>query len=266
MNWDARQTAMLEVMGLGVWPAASARSLPSPETFAIEPTAAEKSQAAVSIQSETGPAAPQASTSDSLPVKARVWANLDAVHAAVRECRACSLCEQRNQAVPGVGHSRAEWMVVGEAPGEQEDAQGEPFVGASGQLLDAMLAAVGRSRRPGTQQQQVFITNTVKCRPPGNRNPTSEEVSACDGFLQAQIGLVKPRMILALGRVAAQALLRDDSAVGRLRGRKHSLTDGTPVVVSYHPSYLLRQPMEKARAWEDLCLAMDLSEDLGRGP
>lgn len=279
MSWTARQTALLEAIGLGSWPAMEgsddaaparaeaaagearqvadeteapvrdARAAPAPapaQALARSETVLERSTtaAASAPPTEAAAAPPQ-------------WADLDSLHAAVRSCRACTLCERRRQAVPGVGHARAEWMVVGEAPGEQEDAVGEPFVGVSGQLLDEMLAATGRGRQAGPPQRQVFIANTVKCRPPGNRNPTPEEIAACGGFLQAQIALVQPKLILALGRFAAQALLRDDSPVGRLRGRVHALPDGTPVVVSYHPSYLLRQPLEKARAWEDLCLALD---------
>lgn len=265
MSWDARQTAMLQAMGLGSWPSMSMESVPmrrAPFASEVRP----------SVTPEQGPAKLEhaADTPSALPspeptLSARTWADLESVHTAVRECRACGLCEHRKQAVPGVGHAHAEWMVVGEAPGEQEDERGEPFVGASGQLLDEMLAVLGRSRKPGAAQQQVFITNTVKCRPPGNRNPAPEELAACGGFLQAQIELVKPRMILALGRFAAQSLLREESPVGRLRGRVHALAGGTPVVVSYHPSYLLRQPLEKARAWEDLCLAMDVAAAKGQG-
>lgn len=185
---------------------------------------------------------------------------LDELDAAVRDCRACGLCATRKQPVPGLGHAQAEWMIVGEGPGEQEDAQGEPFVGPSGQLLDAMLATLGLSRQPGSAAQQVYIANAVKCRPPGNRTPTPEELAACRPFLMRQLALVRPRMVLALGRVAAQSLLGGDTPIGRLRGKVHRLDDGTAVVVSYHPAYLLRQPLEKARAWEDLCLAAEQVE------
>ena len=188
-------------------------------------------------------------------------ATLEALNAAVMDCRACGLCKTRKQAVPGLGHAQAEWMIVGEGPGEQEDAQGEPFVGPSGQLLDAMLATLGLSRQADSAAQQVYIANAVKCRPPGNRTPTPEELAACRPFLMRQLALVRPRMVLALGRVAAQSLLGGDTPIGRLRGKVHRLDDGTAVVVSYHPAYLLRQPLEKARAWEDLCLA---AEQVGR--
>lgn len=183
--------------------------------------------------------------------------DLPTLAAAIQACRACGLCEGRKHAVAGIGTAASQWMVVGEAPGEQEDLAGEPFVGASGELLDAMLAAAGRQRgEPG----QMFITNAVKCRPPGNRNPSSQELAACAPFLKAQLAMVKPKLVLALGRVAAQSLLGSDAPIGKLRAQVQHLADGTPVVVSYHPSYLLRQPLEKARAWEDLCMAAALSE------
>jgi uracil-DNA glycosylase len=247
MSWSPRQSAMLACMGIGHWPA---------EWSAEEGVA----PGAVATPAPTAPPAP-AATSAVLPPPARSWSSLEALHADVRACRACGLCAGRTQAVPGIGHAQAHWMVIGEGPGEQEDAQGEPFVGPSGQLLDAMLSAVGRSRQPGSAQQQVFIANTVKCRPPGNRNPAPEELAACAPFLQGQLALVKPRLVLALGRFAAQSLLQTEAPIGRLRGQAHALPDGTPVVVSYHPSYLLRQPQDKAKAWEDLCLAAEVYEE-----
>ncbi|WP_083229131.1 uracil-DNA glycosylase family protein [Bordetella sp. H567] len=174
----------------------------------------------------------------------------------VIECTACGLCRGRRQAVFGMGAEQARWLVVGEAPGEQEDRQGLPFVGRSGQLLDAMLAAVGMSR-----ERDVYIANVIKCRPPGNRNPKPEEIAACRPYLMRQIALLKPERILVLGRFAAQTLLETDAAIGSLRGRVHTLktADGEiPMVVSYHPAYLLRSPVEKARAWQDLRLAVSL--------
>jgi DNA polymerase len=174
----------------------------------------------------------------------------------VIECTACGLCRGRRQAVFGMGPEQARWLVVGEAPGEQEDRQGLPFVGRSGQLLDAMLAAVGMSR-----ERDVYIANVIKCRPPGNRNPKPEEIAACRPYLMRQIALLKPERILVLGRFAAQTLLETDAAIGSLRGRVHTLqTDAgqIPMVVSYHPAYLLRSPGEKARAWQDLQLAIGL--------
>lgn len=181
-------------------------------------------------------------------------ATLDELREQVVACTACGLCDGRRHAVFGQGATPTRWLVVGEAPGEQEDRQGHPFVGRSGQLLDAMLAAVGMSR-----ETDVFITNVIKCRPPGNRNPKPEEIAACSPYLMRQIALLKPERILVLGRFAAQTLLGTDATIGSLRGRVHALkTDEgveIPVIVSYHPAYLLRSPSEKARAWQDLKLA-----------
>jgi DNA polymerase len=172
------------------------------------------------------------------------------------------LCETRRQTVFGVGNERAHWMIVGEAPGEQEDLKGEPFVGPAGRLLDAMLAALDLTRAPDTPERQVYIANTLKCRPPGNRNPQPEEMVRCEPFLVRQIQLVQPRIIVAMGRFAVQALLRTGEAIGRLRGRVHEY-QGVPLVVTYHPAYLLRQPADKAKAWDDLCLAAQVLETRG---
>jgi uracil-DNA glycosylase family 4 len=160
----------------------------------------------------------------------------------------------------GVGGRRADWMVVGEAPGEQEDRQGEPFVGPAGQLLDQMLAALGLSRADdAAPAAQVYIANTLKCRPPGNRNPAPDEMARCEPFLVRQIALVQPRVILAMGRFAVQALLRSGEAIGKLRGRVHHY-QGVPLIVTYHPAYLLRNLPDKAKAWQDLCLAAETAE------
>ena len=180
------------------------------------------------------------------------WPSLQA---AVAACEACGLSRSRRHTVFGVGHAQAHWMIVGEAPGEQEDARGEPFVGAAGQLLDNMLRAVGLTRAEGPADRQVFITNTLKCRPPQNRNPEPRELASCAPYLRQQIALVKPRMLLAMGRFAVQQLLGSTEALGKLRGRVHTY-EGIPVVVTYHPAYLLRNPADKAKAWEDLCLAV----------
>jgi len=180
-----------------------------------------------------------------------------ALREAVAACRACKLCEGRTNTVFGVGHERAQWMVVGEAPGEQEDLKGEPFVGKAGQLLDNMLRALGLTRGEADAQHQVFIANTLKCRPPRNRNPEPEELAQCEPFLIRQIELVQPKIILAMGRFAVQSLLKSGEPIGRLRGRVHQY-QGVPLVVTYHPAYLLRNPQDKARAWEDLCLAAEV--------
>lgn len=169
---------------------------------------------------------------------------------AVAACTRCPLHAGRTQTVFGVGNPDAEWMIVGEAPGVEEDRRGEPFVGRAGQLLDEMLRAIGLSR------DAVFIANILKCRPPNNRDPAALEAEACRSYLERQIELVHPKIILAVGRIAAQQLLRSDETVGRLRGRAHSLENPEiPVVVTYHPAYLLRTPAQKREAWKDLCLA-----------
>ena len=202
---------------------------------------------------------PTLDTRDTSAVAALDW---PALQDAVAGCRACSLCATRQQTVFGVGHRLAHCMVVGEAPGEQEDAQGEPFVGTSGQLLDRMLAALGLTRDDAPPERQVFIANALKCRPPRNRNPTPDELATCQPFLQRQVALVKPRVILAMGRFAVQSLLGSDAPIGKLRGQVHRW-HGVPLVVTYHPAYLLRQPADKAKAWDDLCLAAELLQPPG---
>jgi DNA polymerase len=179
----------------------------------------------------------------------------EALREAVANCRACKLCEGRRQPVFGLGHPHAHWMIVGEAPGEQEDRQGEPFVGKSGQLLDNMLRAIGLTRGEADAARQVYIANTLKCRPPGNRNPEPEELARCEPFLIRQVELVRPRIILAMGRFAVQSLLRSHEPIGKLRGRVHRY-QGVPLIVTYHPAYLLRNLEDKAKAWDDLCLAV----------
>jgi DNA polymerase len=177
------------------------------------------------------------------------WTELEAE---VRDCRACGLCGSRTQTVFGVGDRAARLMVIGEAPGADEDRQGEPFVGRAGQLLNAMLRAAGFDR------SQVYIANVLKCRPPGNRDPRPEEAGRCLSYLHRQIELVAPRLILCVGRIAAHNLLDTDMPLGRLRGRAHPLgARAVPVVVTYHPAYLLRTPGDKRKAWEDLRFALE---------
>ncbi|MEE4377899.1 MAG: uracil-DNA glycosylase [Candidatus Competibacteraceae bacterium] len=174
----------------------------------------------------------------------------EALHSEVSGCTACTLHEGRTQTVFGVGSQQADWLVIGEAPGADEDRLGEPFVGRAGKLLDAMLLALG------LQREQVFIANILKCRPPKNRDPAPEEVRCCWPFLARQIALLNPKIILAVGRIAAQNLLQTDVPVGKLRNRIHRYQPGDiPVVVCYHPAYLLRSPREKRKAWDDLQLA-----------
>jgi DNA polymerase len=194
------------------------------------------------------PDPPVQADADTLDIQSMAW---PALETAVRGCTACSLHATRQQAVVGVGNHQAEWMIVGEAPGEQEDIQGEPFVGRAGLLLNNMLTAVGLSRA------SVYIANVIKCRPPGNRDPKPEETTACIRYLERQIALIEPKMLLVVGRIAAQTLLGTDSPVGQLRGRIHHYGEqGIPLVVTYHPAYLLRRPAEKAKAWDDLKLAL----------
>jgi DNA polymerase len=181
----------------------------------------------------------------------------------VATCVACGLCKSRKNTVFGVGDPQADWMIVGEAPGEHEDLSGEPFVGAAGQLLDNMLHAVGRSRT-GQGAQGAYIANVIKCRPPANRNPQPDEVARCEPYLARQVALLKPRVIVAMGRFAVQSLLKSTEPIGRLRGRVHHY-EGVPVIVSYHPAYLLRTPTDKGKAWADLCLAMDVLDNAPEG-
>jgi DNA polymerase len=171
----------------------------------------------------------------------------------VAACIKCDLHKTRTRTVFGVGNPQADWLVIGEAPGVEEDRKGEPFVGAAGQLLDAMLQAIGLARG-----KNVFIANMLKCRPPGNRDPKPEEVLSCMPYLMRQIAAIKPKLILAVGRIAAQNLLATEVPLGRLRGRVHHFGPAaTPLVVTYHPAYLLRTPSEKRKAWEDLKFARD---------
>ncbi|MEK6770718.1 MAG: uracil-DNA glycosylase [Pseudomonadota bacterium] len=182
--------------------------------------------------------------------EADVW---NALQDAVRGCTRCGLHATRRQTVFGVGHPRAQWMFIGEAPGADEDAQGEPFVGRAGQLLNAMLFAIGLKR------EDVYIANVLKCRPPGNRDPQPEETTQCEPYLIRQIELIKPRLIVALGRHAAHSLLKTDLPLARLRGQTLSY-QGIPLVVTYHPAYLLRTLTDKRKAWDDLCRARRLLE------
>ncbi len=277
MRWSERQLAMLREMGIRVWPAAEnaqvsgadvalwAASGAAPDseldlaTSSAVP-AAVASSAAVTITTEPARSATlaRAVMSGHRPagIEAMGW---DALREAVAACSACKLCEGRKQTVFGTGSTQAQWLIVGEAPGEQEDLQGLPFVGKSGQLLDSMLRAIGLTRGDARPEQQVYIANTIKCRPPGNRNPQPDELAQCEPFLIRQLALLQPRIIVAMGRFAVQSLLRSNEPVGRLRGRVHRY-QGVPLIVTYHPAYLLRNPEDKARAWDDLCLAVETAK------
>jgi len=213
---------------------------------ALPPVAA---RAPTSPGTGTGTEASRPAT-DPGPRLARIAAlEWPAFAADVEACTACGLCRTRKRSVPGVGGLSADWLFVGEAPGSEEDATGEPFVGQAGRLLDNMLAALGLARGAG-----VHIANVVKCRPPGNRTPEPLEIEACRPYLDRQIALIRPRLIVALGKVAATTLLRVDATIASLRGRVHRC-QGLPLVVTYHPAYLLRSLPDKSKAWEDLVLA-----------
>ena len=205
-------------------------------------------------------AVPAATATDPVPAAGEgAIATLDwpALEAAVAACTRCDLHRSRTQTVFGVGDRQARWLIIGEAPGAEEDRQGEPFVGRAGQLLDAMLKAVGLTRG------QVYIANILKCRPPGNRDPHADEAACCAPYLQRQIELVNPALILAVGRVAVQNLLHSDQPIGKLRGQVHRYGEaGIPLVATYHPAYLLRSPTEKRKAWEDLQLAQRTAQAL----
>jgi uracil-DNA glycosylase len=202
--------------------------------------------------------APSAPTAAPVPARAPGqvqlgWAELER---AVKSCTLCPLHQTRTQGVFGVGNRNAQWMVIGEAPGADEDRQGEPFVGRAGQLLNSMLKAIGLKR------EQVFIANILKSRPPNNRDPRPEEVRACLPYLFRQIELVNPQLILCVGRIAAQTLLETDISIGKLRGQLHRIAGNRPMIVTYHPAYLLRSPGEKRKSWADLLLALRTFESL----
>ena len=276
MSWSERQHGLLQAMGLRLWSppvrsGAVAVAVAAPAQAPALPVNVPVNQRVMpSVRSPIAPKpyAPAPKTE----INTAATANLDwpALRSAVAECRACGLCESRSQTVFGVGHPQAHWLVVGEAPGEEEDLSGEPFVGRSGQLLDSMLAALRLSRADGTHAdadadadatpaRRVYIANALKCRPPRNRNPTPAEMAQCEPFLLRQIQLLQPRVILAMGRLAVDVLLPSHDAIGKLRGRVHRY-QGVPVVVTFDLVYLLRNLHEKARAWEDLCLAAEVAE------
>jgi uracil-DNA glycosylase len=208
------------------------------------------SHAAVASIAPESPARREEVPQDSAARAARIAAlSWDDFTAAVDACSACGLCRTRNKSVPGVGDVAAEWLFVGEAPGVEEDARGEPFVGQAGRLLDNMLAALGLARG-----RNVYIANVLKCRPPNNRAPEPAEAEACRPYLERQVELIRPKLIVALGKSAASLLLGTDATIASLRGRVYRYR-GTPLIVTYHPAYLLRNLPDKAKAWEDMLLA-----------
>jgi len=227
MQPENQRRAYLRAMGIDVWlPRDSVEAEAEAEALPVEESSGE------------------------LPV-AMDW---EALRGSVSDCTLCGLSQSRTNTVFGIGNPDADWLIVGEAPGAEEDRRGEPFVGKAGKLLDEMLRAIGQHR------EDVFIANILKCRPPDNRDPKVDESASCRPYLERQIQLIQPRMILAVGRIAAQNLLASDEPVGRLRGRPHEL-DGIPLVVTYHPAYLLRSPSQKSKAWHDLCLATRLAAE-----
>jgi len=232
MQFDPGRIARLQAMGIQLWVVREPK-----EPLQKDVTAAQPGDDAAAVESLD-------------------WEQLEQ---RVAQCTACALHRNRTQTVFGVGDRQAEWLIVGEAPGADEDRQGEPFVGRAGQLLNAMLKATGFER------QQVYIANILKCRPPRNRDPQPEEVRCCEPYLARQIELLQPRIILALGRVAAQNLLQTDQRLGQMRGKLfHYGPMSIPVVVSYHPAYLLRTPKDKRKAWDDLVFARSQLAGVGQ--
>ena len=296
LQLDPRQRAMLAEMQVRVWAPAWEPDLVAEPHAAAAPSADKLSTLAdaADLAALTFPAT-RASSAPPSPVSAHFFAPLPSaakaapiliqrpeglaqmdwatLQSTVTHCQACKLCGTRKNTVFGVGGPveagqapKVDWLIVGETPGEAEDAQGEPFVGAAGELLDNMLRACGQSRTgplkgAAPEAGGVFITNVLKCRPPGNRNPSREEAAQCTPYLQQQVALLKPKVIVAMGRVAIQALLQDSvpeldtTPLGKLRGQVRRY-QGVPVVVTYHPAYVLRNLPEKAKVWADLCLAM----------
>jgi DNA polymerase len=263
-----RQAQILQAMGLGpVWLARDGFFSAHPRALPLESVAAYPQHQAAPEQEDFEPAQPCATTAaalrslvpDQTPELTPVAPVLPTAHPtplswkqleqAVSVCDHCRLCKTRTQTVFGRGNPQARWLLVGEAPGEQEDRQGLPFVGRAGQLLDNMLQAAQLS-----SQDEVYIANVLKCRPPGNRNPQADEILACRDYLQQQIHHIQPGIIVALGRFAAQTLLATEQSISRLRGQAHSY-QGIPLIVTYHPAYLLRNPPDKDRAWADWLLA-----------
>jgi uracil-DNA glycosylase family 4 len=259
MPVSPRQARYLDALGVTRYaPRVADRG--APDASAAAPTVAVMAQTPQPLTAPAESTQPPAATPvaqgpviSTLPAAdpALAWPQLIAQIAA---CTACGLSRTRTNTVPGVGDLRADWLVIGEAPGADEDATGEPFVGRAGKLLDAMLRAVGLSRQRG-----VYITNIVKCRPPNNRDPAPDEAAACAGYLERQIALINPKLILAVGKVAAHNLLGSEEPMSRLRGKVwHWRGTDLPIVATYHPAYLLRSPLEKRKAWDDLCLAQDV--------
>ena len=255
---DARRLAMLREMGITVWTRRTAVSAQAGVQEA-EPASEGRSPEAPAAARPPRHVRPGAPAAVSVPVPVPVVsgereqsiAQMDwpALKEAVSGCQACALHGSRTRTVFGVGDEQADWMLVGEAPGADEDREGEPFVGQAGRLLDLMLDAIALKRG-----EDVYIANVLKCRPPGNRNPQPEEIARCAPHLLRQVSLVQPRLLVAMGRFAAQTLLATDASIASLRGKVHDY-HGVPLIVTYHPAYLLRTPEDKAKSWQDLLFA-----------
>jgi uracil-DNA glycosylase len=272
MDPTRRRLDYLRTIGIDVWvprnalaaptleatvPSQVADAIPPSETrhAALEPAREREPEVRPSVR--ITPASESGTGPD--PLSQELEAQWDALKSEVLTCKKCALHATRTQGVFGVGNRRADWLVIGEAPGAEEDRQGEPFVGRAGQLLNAMLKAIGLPR------ESVFIANVLKSRPPGNRDPKPEEVAACLPYLMRQIALLQPKLMLAVGRIAAQNLLATDLSLSRLRGQVHTFGElNTPLIVTYHPAYLLRTPADKRKAWEDLKFARSVLRRLAR--
>ena len=254
---EARRRQYLQALGVELWQRRGTEARPVVET-APAPAAEHLSEDELLAQLDA-PVKTKPGTESVVSAPEVGGLDWDALASSVKACEVCRLRAGCTQTVFGVGVREAKLMVIGEGPGADEDRIGEPFVGRAGQLLDAMLFAINHSRKPEGAQQGVFIANVVKCRPPNNRDPQPDEAAACAPYLRRQIELVQPRLILAVGRIAAQNLLATDEPIGKLRGRVHRYGEqGVPLLVTYHPAYLLRSPREKARAWDDLKRAREM--------
>lgn len=253
MRWSERQQAMLREMGVRLWLADAAGAtagIDAPASTEVDPV------------SRPGATRLLSSTGAGVAVDRSGTALLDwpALAGQAAACTACALCAGRTHSVFGAGQPEADWMIVGDAPDEDDDRAGEPFAGKAGRLLDNMLAAMQLARGAAPRASRIYLTQAVKCQPPGRRLPEPGEVAQCEPFLLRQVQLVQPRIILAMGRTAALSMLKTGEAIGKLRGRVHRY-HGIPLVVTASPAYLLRHPEGKAEAWEDLCLALESVKD-----
>ena len=257
---DARQAAYLEALGVDVYVRRGLALGPAVATAGSEAPASGGSRDTAMGTPGTTAGGERESAAPDGPCSGSEALDWDALRATVSACERCALHSTRTQTVFGVGSRAARWMFIGEAPGAEEDRQGEPFVGRAGQLLTSMLRALGLAR------EEVYIANVLKCRPPGNRDPRPEEARTCRGYLERQVDLVDPALIVAVGRIAAQTLLETDAALSKLRGRVHGFgARQRPLMVIYHPAYLLRSPGEKRKAWLDLIHAKQVYQRLERG-